>query len=231
MVLEGALNYLLSNIYESFNNNEYFGAIFLDLSKAFDTISHDILLYKLNYYGLCGKCYQLLTSYLANRRQFVSVNGVTSEVKPCNLGVPQGSILGPLLFIIYINDLPLSLEQTGCLLYADDTTLFCGSDDIYSLCNQLTADLNLLSSWLNANRLVLNINKSNFVVFSLKKYLIMSILLYLIKLLLFLNFIIFLELQLTKNSQLRKIFPFNAFYTYFSFSVMRQETFSCADDV
>ena len=93
----------------------------MDLEKAFDTVNHKILCEKLSYYGFRGKSNQLLSSYLENRKQYVSINGFDSETKPVARGVPQGSSLGPLLFLIYINDFRYSLSKTECGHFADDT--------------------------------------------------------------------------------------------------------------
>ena len=106
--------------------------IYLDLSKAFDSLSHYILLNKLQHYGLCDVALNLLKSYLTNRKQFVQYNEYSSDMKYSHNGVPQGSILGPLLFLIYINDLPNSSELFNFLMYADDTTLYCCLEDITS---------------------------------------------------------------------------------------------------
>ena len=97
--------------------------IFLDLSKAFDTLNHSILLDKLNYYGIKNCSLQLIKSYLANRSQYVEHNGIKSDYSPISTGVPQGSILGPLLFIIYLNDIPLCSKIFKFIIYA--TTLLC----------------------------------------------------------------------------------------------------------
>ena len=151
---EDAVNYLTTNIYNSLNNSQYVGAAFLDLSKAFDTISHDILLYKLQYYGMRGKCHELLSSYLQNRQQYVYINSTKSELKTLQFGVPQGSILGPLLFLIYINDLPLIFNHSKCLLYADDTTLFYSHTNLRTLCNHLSSDMEVIDNWFTASKLV-----------------------------------------------------------------------------
>ena len=97
--------------------------IYLDLSKAFDTLNHDVLLYKLSYYGVEGTALKLMESYLKNRQQYVEIDGIKSELVSVKTGVPQGSILGPLLFLIYINDFENASEIFDLIIYADDTTL------------------------------------------------------------------------------------------------------------
>ena len=139
--------------------------VFVDLQKAFDTVDHDILLAKLEHYGIRGSANQWLKSYLSNRSQFVYVNNFSSVLKPVIYGVPQGSVLGPLLFLIYINDLHFSIKSSETYHFADDTLLLNFSDSIRSLCNRVNADLKILTSWLNANKISLNAKKTEFIVF------------------------------------------------------------------
>ena len=96
----------------------------MDLSKAFDTLDHQILLKRLNFYGIGGPALDWFSSYLTGRQQYIELDGVSSDLLPLSTGVPQGSILGPLLFLIYMNDMPNASEAFKYILYADDTTLF-----------------------------------------------------------------------------------------------------------
>ena len=131
-------------------------SFFLDLKKAFDTIDHDILIYKLECYGIRSNCLNWFVSYLRNRMQRVEVNGVSSAWNTVDCGVPQGSILGPLLFIIYMNDLPLTCKSAEIILFADDTNLTA----IGCTVENVQSDLECLNKWLIANKLVINISKT-----------------------------------------------------------------------
>ena len=138
--------------------------IYIDLSKAFDTLNFDILLKKLDHYSINGSAKRLIHSYLTDRFQFVEFNRYKSIYLPISTGVPQGSVLRPLLFLIYINDLPLISNIFSMLMYADDTTLYCNSDQHVNE-DDINVELAKLSEWLGANKLALNISKTKFMVF------------------------------------------------------------------
>ena len=138
--------------------------VYLDLSKAFDTLDHNILLHKLKYYGIEGTALRLFESYLNERQQYVDLDGTNSNYNRILTGVPQGSILGPLLFIIYINDIAQSSNHFNFIIYADDTTL-CSTLKINADATQLNRELNNVSQWLNLNKLSLNVKKTKAMVF------------------------------------------------------------------
>ena len=135
------------------------------MSKAFDTVNHKILLQKLEHYGIRGMLLNWFESYLTDRKQYVFYNGVSSDLKTISCGVPQGSVLGPLLFLIYINDLPNISDKLQFFLFADDTNIYYESNDLKNLEKTVNEELKKLSLWLNLNRLALNISKTNFVIF------------------------------------------------------------------
>ena len=137
--------------------------IYIDLSKGFDTLDHSILLDKLNYYGIRGVANNLLNSYLSYRYQYVAFNGSISSTKVVDTGVPQGSILGPLLFFIYINDLPRVSPLFIMVMYADDITLHCNLSNN----TNTNSELHKISEWLTSNKLSLNAQKTKFYGFSL----------------------------------------------------------------
>ena len=152
------------------DRNEIPFSIFLDLSKAFDTLDHTILLKKLKHYGINGKALQVCESYLTNRTQYVEINGVKSGALPITTGVPQGSILGPLLFIIYINDFSLASQVFTFISYADDTTLFSTLNNFTNTPNidqnyLINEELIKINEWLEINKLSLNIAKTKYMLF------------------------------------------------------------------
>ena len=139
----------------------------LDLSKAFDTVDHEVLLSKLYNYGFRGQAHDLIRSYLTERKQFVSCNGEISNTLPVRVGVPQGSVLGPLLFLIYVNDMPSVLVNGASVIqYADDTTLYSSGKKMEDLCNELTINLSKIKTWLDTNYLSLNVSKTYFTIFT-----------------------------------------------------------------
>lgn len=163
---EMALIHLTDQIKKLIDEGCLVASIFIDLTKAFDSINHNILFTKLESIGICGPALSLLKSYLHNRVQVVSISNVYSRQRTTNIGVPQGSILGPLLFLIYINDLPKCLSSSQCILYADDTTIFTSHKDISSLVTILNTDLESIFKWCNTNMLSINASKTKFVVFT-----------------------------------------------------------------
>ena len=136
------------------------GLISIDLKKAFDTVDHEILCQKLEHYRVVGKELSWFKSYLSNRKQYCRINGVDSNVNDINVGVPQGSCLGPLLFLLYINDLPCIVKSSKVSMYADDTSIHHSSKDIAQLNAVLNEELRGLDRWLKGNKLSLNVAKT-----------------------------------------------------------------------
>ena len=161
-----AIVHFTNKVMEAFENNLFASGIFLDLSKAFDTLDHGILLSKLEHYGIRGTVLHWFKSYLSDRQQFVAINNVNSDTKPISCGVPQGSILGPLLFIIYVNDLHVASNTFHTISYADDTSLFFSSRDSTHLLNTIQDNFISIHNWFCANKLSLNVEKTTFIVFS-----------------------------------------------------------------
>ena len=138
----------------------------MDLSKAFDTLDHGTLLKKLNYYGISDTALEWFRSYLSHRSQYAELNGVSSARQTITTGVPQGYILGPLLFLIYMNDIPQSNQSFRFILYADDTNLFTTVEyslpiSISNVSEILNNELKEINDWLSLNKLTLNIQKTN----------------------------------------------------------------------
>ena len=134
--------------------------VFIDLKKAFDTVDHEILIKKLKHYGVRG-----VKSYLSNRKQFVNIDGCSSELLSVICGVPQGSILGPILFILYINDICNVSNLVKFILFADDTNVFCAGDNQLGLECTLNRELAKLGKWFAVNKLSLNLSKTTNMLF------------------------------------------------------------------
>ena len=156
---------MVKNITKSFGDKEYTLGVFLDLSKAFDTINYSILLTKLNRFGVRGVANEWFRSYLNGRLMQTEVNGKISNSKPIEIGVPQGSILGPLLILIYINDFPKCLTSGKAIMFADDTNLFFNSSSYKALYGVTNTQLKHVEAWLSANKLTLNTDKTLYVTF------------------------------------------------------------------
>ena len=171
---EHAIQELVGNVLKGFENKEYTAAIFLDLSKAFDTLEHSVLLKKLETYGIRGLALEWYRSYLSNRSLSVkcqcgepSKNEVSIEYE-IDYGVPQGSCLGPLLFLAFCNDLPLNLTECNGILFADDTTIYKKHRNLNYLMWAMSEELKRLMDWFKANKLTLNLKKSVTVLFTEK---------------------------------------------------------------
>ena len=147
-------------IRKALDSGNHVCSVFIDLQKAFDTVDHDILFSKLYFYGVRGVALNWFKSFLTQRSQTVSVSGIKSSSKPILHGVPQGSVLGPLLFLIYVNDLHEAIPFSLTNLFADDTMLFNQSKSLKSLAKMINIDLKCLNNWLNANMISLNSKKS-----------------------------------------------------------------------
>ena len=139
--------------------------IFIDLKKAFDTVDHSILLKKMEHYGIKNSSNLWFKSYLSDREQFVTINGIESERTKMVCGVPQGSVLGPLLFLLFINDLPNS-NNFLTLLFADDTTFQVSGTNLEQLFELANAELEKSSVWFQANKSTLNVKKTKYIIFA-----------------------------------------------------------------
>ena len=161
--------HFLNKIHNALNKNnpELTLGIFLDLKKAFDTVDHSILLQKMDHYGFKGTVNLWFKNYLKDRQQFVNINGINSDTLAMSCGVPQGSVLGPLLFLIFINDLP-NTTNFLTLLFADDTTFQLSGQNVQELFQTANIELNKAAIWFQTNKLTLNVKKTKFILFRSK---------------------------------------------------------------
>ena len=155
---------LVTKILQAIDNSEYTIGIFLDLAKAFNRVNHEILLKKLEHCGIRGIALEWFKNYLTNRKQTIKYKSEKSESLTIKCGVHQGSVLGPLLFLVYINNISRSSEILS-ILFADDKNLFFSHKNLFTLKETMNQVLSKIASWLSANKLSLNIKKTYFIIF------------------------------------------------------------------
>ena len=160
---------ITENIRKTLNVGNIGCGVFVALQKAFDTVDQQILLAKLNHYGICGVSNDSFKSYLSNRNQYASINDFVSGLAAVNCSVPQGSVLGPLLFLLYINDLNQAIKFCKVYHFADDTNLLYMSNSIKKYNKLVNADLKHLVNWLNASKISLIVKKTEMVIFKFKQ--------------------------------------------------------------
>ena len=160
-----ALIDLTENIRKALDDKEFACGVFLDFQKAFDTVNHEILLKKLEHYGVRGHALKWFTSYLKGRKQYTTIANIDSQIKEITHGVPQGSVLGPLLFLIYINDLNNAITFSYIRHFADDTNILYKNKSLRKINQRINYDLKNIVNWLRANRIALNTSKTEIVIF------------------------------------------------------------------
>ena len=160
-----------NHLYESLDENKLAFPSYLDLRKAFDSVNQRVLLSKMMHYGIRGLPHSWFCSYLANRQQYVNVNNAISEMHVVSHSVPQGSNLGPLLFLIYINDLSQVTDYFECVMFADDCALSCSFTraEIPVIHHSINYNLEKVYKWLCANRIMLNSDKTKYILYSYKE--------------------------------------------------------------
>jgi hypothetical protein len=164
-----ALLELTEEITKSVDSKKITIGVYIDLKKAFDTINHDLLLKKMEQYGIRGIANDWVKSYLSNRFQYVQYDDCKSDSLKVLCGVPQGSILGPQLFLLYINDICNVSEIVKFILFADDTNLFYSDNTVDKVESVLNSELKKLCEWFNLNKLSLNVLKTNYMLFGKNK--------------------------------------------------------------
>ena len=152
-------------IRNALENGNFVCGVLIDLQKSFDTVNHNTLLSKLNHYGIRGVAFNWFKSYLSGRTQYATINNERSEIQTIKYRVPQSSILGPLLFLIYINDLHRSIKNSKAHHFADDTNLLHASGSLKDINKKINFDLSNLVQWLLEDKIALNDNKTDIVIF------------------------------------------------------------------
>ena len=156
---------LFESISSAIDNKQVCAGIFIDLKKAFDTVDHALLVKKLNVYGVRGLSNSWLSNYFTNIKQYVYVDGHSSNLLDVSCGVPQGSVLGPILFLIYINDICNVSDSLQYVLFADDINIFCSEKKLVDLQVILNLEVSKLYVWFSVNKLPLNLDKTNYILF------------------------------------------------------------------
>lgn len=159
-----ALTELIEEITNSTDKKQYEVGVFIDLKKVFNTINHDII-NKLERLGIRGLVLDWLSNYLKDRKQFVKLGDYTSDCLDIECGVPQGSVLGPKLFILYINDICKVSEQLKFVFFADDTNIFGSGQNLEQLLDLITSEFGKIKQWFDINKLSLNLSKTKFMIF------------------------------------------------------------------
>ena len=157
---------MIKDVIKGFEENRITIAVFLDLTKAFDCVDHKILLKKLKHYGIKGVAIKWFTDYLENRKQYVYFKGIKSKEKVMDIGVPQGSILGPILFLIYINDFCEVVQSGNQIIFADDANYYLTGSNFRQTLDEVNSNMKLILRWFRANKLSINLIKSEAMLFT-----------------------------------------------------------------